>query len=392
MEIVSWQPVLTDHQSHTLEALQRATNCELTVYVSKAEDATRNAQGWVSRHASSLSPHVLQRHGWLRDVIHRICQQRDAVHLFGSPFDQPRLIVALLCAVALRRRVFLISEPYSPIRVGYLQDEHRLIDWVKGTLRPLVYRCYGVLLRRRLAGVFAISPLAESQYREMGIPAERIFPFGYFIPKADVPSLASDGVVHPRDRRLRVIFVGALIARKGLDLLIEAVRTLHREGARITLDVFGPGETRLYDFDQTVIRYCGLIPFGTAQAIIADYDVLVLPSRYDGWGVVVNEALLAGVPVVCSDRVGAGAVVRAWGCGLTFASEDVADLKVKLSDLALHPDRLARVSAAAKEAGMSLDPEVAGRFMFDVISGNSGNAAPGLLCPTASPGGTISSE
>jgi glycosyltransferase involved in cell wall biosynthesis len=35
-------------------------------------------------------------------------------------------------------------------------------------------------------------------------------------------------------------------------------------------------------------------------------DVFILPSRYDGWGVVVNQALGAGMPIICSDMVGAG--------------------------------------------------------------------------------------
>lgn len=385
MEIVSWQPVLTDHQSYTLEALQRAAKGDLTVYVWKTEHATRQEQGWVNRHASSLSPQTLPQRGWLRYVIRSIRMKPDAVHVFGSPFDQPRLIVALMLAIAMRARVFLISEPYSPISAGYLDDSHRLVNWLKGRLRPMVYRCYGMLLRRRVAGVFAISPLAAFQYRSLGIPSEKIFPFGYFVPRASEALPPPSYVVDEVQRGLRVIFVGTLITRKGLDVLIDAVRSLHREDVTISLDAYGPGDPGRYEFDELATRYRGAIPFGTAQTVIATYDVLVVPSRYDGWGVVVNEALMAGVPVVCSDRVGAGVVVDAWGCGATFASEDVPDLKAKLRNLALHPDRLARVSAAAKEAGKALDPALAGRFMYDLIREDAVVAprVPEFLSPTS---------
>jgi glycosyltransferase involved in cell wall biosynthesis len=296
-----------------------------------------------------------------------------------------------MAALAMRARVFLISEPYSPISAGYLEDRNRLVNWLKAQLRPMIYRCYGLLIRRRIAGVFAISPLAASQYSNLGIPSEDIFPFGYFVPRMSNARPKQISMVKARSG-LRLVFVGSLTSTKGVDVVIEAVNSLDREGTAIMLDAFGPGDPSRYQFDNVATRYRGTFPFGTAQNLIAEYDALVLPSRYDGWGVVVNEALMAGVPVVCSDCVGAGVVVEAWGCGATFASEDVSALKVKLRELALDPNRLARMSAAARAAGDSLDPALAGRFMYDSIRGTKvwKQRAPFFLSPTARPEGTHS--
>ena len=97
----------------------------------------------------------------------------------------------------------------------------------------------------------------------------------------------------------------------------------------------------------------------------------MLPSRYDGWGVVVNEALMAGVPVMCSDQVGASAVIEKWQCGTIFVSEDVSDLVSKLDDLLKHPDRLNNMRFAARKAGASLEPKIAGQYMSDIISQKS---------------------
>lgn len=51
---------------------------------------------------------------------------------------------------------------------------------------------------------------------------------------------------------------------------------------------------------------CLWIALGGLPALYAGHDVLAVPSRYDGWGMVVPEGLASGMPVICSDQVGAG--------------------------------------------------------------------------------------
>jgi len=380
MNVVSWHPVLTDHQSYTLEALQQKGNYALKVYVANTVHVERQAQGWVNRHVSSFSPELIPEKGWFKFAIQRLRKNRKAVHLFGSPFEQAKLIVVLFLAVAMGLRVYLISEPYSPISVGYQNDKRQYINWLKAKFRPLLYGIYGFLLRHRIDGVFAISCRAIEQYQSLGINREKIFPFGYFVPYQD----PAEGLDLPTSSSgktgLKIVFVGNLIARKGLDLLINAVSNLTKNGWSLSLDVYGPGDPDQYSFDNFSVRYCGLIPFGNSQAVISEYDVLILPSRYDGWGVVVNEALMAGVPVICSDQVGAGAVIEKWQCGATFASEDVPDLVAKLENLLIQPELLNSMRLAANKAGASLEPKVAGQYMSDIIRLNSDMVGALNLC------------
>lgn len=380
MEIVSWHPVLTDHQSYTLEALQKAALCPLAVYVARTEHPARQEQGWVNCHTTCLSPQLIPQKGWFKYSIQQLRTHQDAVHLFGSPFENPRLIVMLFFAITMKCRVFLISEPYSPISVGYQSDKHKLINWFKALLRPTLYHFYGAILSRRVAGVFAISPLAISQYQNIGIPQRKIFPFGYFVPPIEA-SCAENQRLYSAKLPLKLVFIGTLIERKGLDLLISAVRNLNNHTLQVTLDVYGSGDPSQFDFDQSTVKYCGLIPFGESQAVIANYDILVLPSRYDGWGVVVNEALMAGIPVVCSHRVGAGAVVKKWQCGEVFASEEQTDLQKKLHEIIVAPEILLKMRLAAKNAAATLNPEVAGRYMFDVIKSDLANTKLDKLTP-----------
>jgi glycosyltransferase involved in cell wall biosynthesis len=371
MKVLSWHPVLTDHQSHTLAALQTAGKCTVKVFVADLEHAERRAQGWVNEHASLLSPQCIPAKGWIKFAIRNLLEHRDAVHLFSSPFERTRLILILLLAVFLGLKVYLISEPYSPISVGYQDDKRKFKSWLKAKLRPSLYKLYGFLIRQRIAGVFAISCLAVAQYRMVGIAREKIFPFGYFVPVQDEKCAVDMSVTDFGEPRLRLVFVGNLIERKGLDILLEGVREVNRNGLLLSVDVYGPGDPTPYDFDQSVVRYCGLIPFGNSQSVIANYDLLVLPSRYDGWGVVVNEALMAGVPVLCSNRVGASAVVEKWQCGLVFENENVDDLIEKLKNLLMNPDLIQRIRLATQAVSASLEPKVAGKYIFDIINKDS---------------------
>ena len=78
----------------------------------------------------------------------------------------------------------------------------------------------------------------------------------------------------------------------------------------------------------------------------AQADVFVLPSRYDGWGVVVNQALAAGLPIITSDEVGAGFdLVEPGSNGFRVRAGEVDDLHRAQRDLGLDRDLLALVAA-----------------------------------------------
>ncbi len=339
----------------------------VVAYVTTMEDAVRKAQGWADTQVSSVERRLIPRQGFLRYCYQQLREHRADVHLFASPFQQPRLILCLLMAAWLGIEFYLISEPYSPRADGYLRESSQLRGKLKAVLRPWLYRCYALLLRTNVSGIFAISRLALTQYRQSGIPSAKLFPFGYFIPSDTTVTVKEDMHKPKENPDLRIIFVGSLIRTKGVDLLQDAVQQLHLQGCKVSVDIYGPGDVSLITPKGANIYYRGLIPFGQAQKVIAQYDLLVLPSRYDGWGVVVNEALCAGVPVVCSDTTGAGAVAVALGAGLSFISDDSTSLSNVLARLVAEPSLLKSMLSAVPLVAHALQPSVAAHYMLAVI-------------------------
>ena len=166
---------------------------------------------------------------------------------------------------------------------------------------------------------------------------------------------------------LNIVFIGSLIRRKGVDLLLDAVQRLVATGQAVTLDIYGPGDSSKLANRTDAIRYCGTVPFGAAQSVISGYDLLILPSRYDGWGVVVNEALCAGVPVVCSTMVGAATLLDSFDAGATFNSGDTEDLCRVLSGLIDNEAGLMKLQVGASNARQLIQPEIAARYLHEVV-------------------------
>jgi glycosyltransferase involved in cell wall biosynthesis len=115
-----------------------------------------------------------------------------------------------------------------------------------------------------------------------------------------------------REKRAERVFLfsGSLIARKGVDLLARAFVRLASEFDHVRLRIVGEGKLRdaVAQTLGPVKRHVEFVGFKDWHELPGEYrraDVLCVPSRYDGWGLVVPEGLASGVPVIATDRMGA---------------------------------------------------------------------------------------
>lgn len=107
-----------------------------------------------------------------------------------------------------------------------------------------------------------------------------------------------------------LLCVGQLIRRKGVDLLIEACARATARGAEFSLVLVGKGqeqETLRLLAETRGLKHLEILPNqsqATLNAMFRAADVFVFPTLEDIWGLVVNEAMWAGLPVVCSQYAG----------------------------------------------------------------------------------------
>jgi glycosyltransferase involved in cell wall biosynthesis len=150
-----------------------------------------------------------------------------------------------------------------------------------------------------------------------------------------------------------VLFVGRIVVEKGLPELIGAIEELRDPHLKLVVYGTGPLEGRLRAAaKRSPIHLAGSAGKETLATAYASADVFVLPSRFEPWGLVVNEAMASGLACVVSDAVGCGEDLIVPGVtGWVVPRGDVDALAGLLGMLAAD-ESLRRKTGAAARAGM----------------------------------------
>jgi glycosyltransferase involved in cell wall biosynthesis len=227
----------------------------------------------------------------------------------------------------------------------------------------------------RATGIVGIGRDAEDDYARR-FPGIRHFCIPYSCDLTEFLALSRD-----REFGTPVVFFfcGQMIRRKGLDLLLAAFDRIVGKGLDVELQLVGR-EADLPEFLKAVspaartrIRYEGFQPPERLPAYFGRSDVFVLPSRHDGWGVVVNQALGAGLPVITSDAVGAGLdLVEDEVNGLIFAAGDLDGLQQCMERMASGPDEARRWGEASRRKAVTISPEAGAEKWVRVIDSLAG--------------------
>ena len=133
-----------------------------------------------------------------------------------------------------------------------------------------------------------------------------------------------------------VLHVGQFIGRKGIGGLLEAAAALQKQGCEFSLLLVGSGRDKLAV--ERHARTLGLInvhfqppqPPEKMPSVYRSADLVVFPTLEDVWGLVANEAILSGVPVLCSKY--AGCAAELFTSENIFSPEDSGEFRQKLRD------------------------------------------------------------
>jgi glycosyltransferase involved in cell wall biosynthesis len=178
---------------------------------------------------------------------------------------------------------------------------------------------------RSLDAVVTPGPAAAAAVEASGVERNRIH-VGFNA--VDVDWIHREAVAQRRPAEQgghAYLFLGQLVPRKNPEALIEAFRRIAARGDTLTVAGVGPLRNRLEQTSRGLdVQFAGDVPYTAVPALLARHQTLVLPSHEEVWGLVVNEALAAGLHVVTSDRAGVSASVASMRgvsiCGVSPAA------------------------------------------------------------------------
>jgi glycosyltransferase involved in cell wall biosynthesis len=230
-------------------------------------------------------------------------------------------------------------------------------------------------LHRSRAAIWGIGDWAVDRYRAEFGTARAYFNVPYF---SDLgPFTVAAAKRAPTGAQRRFLFSGSLISRKGVDLVAAAFLHLAKEFPEITLTLLGTGELEMALKQQLApyaarVRFAGFQPWEALPHFYADADVLVVPSRYDGWALVVPEGLASKMPVIGSTRMGAAReLIRTGENGWLVKPGQPASLLAALRlAAALPPAELQRMSAAARASVENHTLAAGARRFLEAVRGS----------------------
>lgn len=203
-----------------------------------------------------------------------------------------RSMVAVAYGMLCRKPVWIWWE-------GTLHSERNI-----GPVRKMLRRAFVLLARRWVT----FGQNATAYLLNLGVKPDRVLESQNAVDEQRFQSAVAPAWDLPQ--KPVVLYVGQLIERKGVDLLLEAAATLQRLGYEFSLLLVGNGRDKLALERRAQALALKNVYFESAQtpekmpAVYRSGDLLVLPTLEDVWGLVANEAILSGLPVLCSKYAG----------------------------------------------------------------------------------------
>ncbi|KQS26892.1 glycosyltransferase [Dyadobacter sp. Leaf189] len=163
-----------------------------------------------------------------------------------------------------------------------------------------------------------------------------------------------------RNELRRFVYVGRLAPEKNLEMLVQAFAEIQKAGNAVSIWELllvgdGPARSSLEILTKKLgveaqVTFAGGFPWYEVPRWLAQSDVLVLPSKSEPWGLVVNEAMVCGMPVIVSNKCGcAPDLVSNAENGFTFDPTAQTELEQAMLFFVKNPEKIAAMGAVSLE-------------------------------------------
>lgn len=293
----------TPYRRKQWEYFSKQDNLNLTIYYSAVSEHDRF---WTYQNASNVEEKFMRGFSFhqfhFNPIILKVIRDDCDLFIMGS-YGYPTVMLAILLLKLFKKPWVLIHDGVSPLKLDKEKSYIKLTKKVFMT-GANAYYANGTVSKRDL--------------KNYQISGEKIF--NQYL-TVDVQDFISKGVRKDEFRKeirsehdidndsVVLMYSGRLIKSKGVQNLIDAARKLLNQGFNVYVLIVGEGSYR-----KTLESYCegiesrvvftGHVKSEEIHKYYYASDIFILPSYDDPWGLVVNEAMACGLPIIVSDATG----------------------------------------------------------------------------------------
>lgn len=247
-----------------------------------------------------------------------------------------RIVVALLCRLlAIKTMLF--------VRSGHFMEELRASK---------SRRFLAKLLLRIPTALGAQGGKWRCFYEALGVSSQRVVVVRNWLP----PAAKFSEVKSAPNTPIRFIFVGWLVAKKGLVELLDACSSLRKRGLEFELTVIGGGDLLEFSHNyiddhrlENCVQIVGWKSPTEVQSLLLQHDVFVLPSKAEGFPNAMLEAMAAGLPCIVSDVGSVSDSLNNGENGFLLPTGSVSEIADAMAAYIDQPSKVAEHSAKALE-------------------------------------------
>ncbi|MEM5563993.1 glycosyltransferase [Psychroserpens sp. AS72] len=297
MRIVYWENIISQHKLPYFEYLAKSKEVgEFVLVVEEELSQQLKEQGWHSKvpKLSNFSLVVNPSNKTINEIL--LENQSNSFHVFSGIRSIPMVFSAFQESLNLNVNRILLTESVNTLG-----------------LRAISRRLASFFIERKFLKnydlVLGSGASTQKWYVECGLEIKNFYPFLYAVQDTETK------IIKNLDNELlKLVFVGRVEKAKGLDVLLEALKSSDK--GKFKLDIYGDLVEDVF-FKKLVndlnlnnnVEFKGVKSNLELRNLLQQYHMLVLPSRWDGWGAVINEAIASGLKVICSDRCGASILI-----------------------------------------------------------------------------------
>lgn len=370
LKICIWMNMPSHHQTAFFKALSDRKDIDLRIRYYKMISDDRKKLGWDDHTLFSYEKYTDN----IDDAINSLVDWKERIHIIpgiSSPFLRELINMAIVENV----KWIHWSERAGIGLAGLLHFNYSLINlFYPLFLRLKGYRKYSKQINQYALGAFAIGKLAKEDFLNWGVENQKIELLSYSLAALDKTKKVSIALKKKDEITFSFMYIGSLDERKGIDVLIKAFGKLNSSD-HWNLILVGDDRSNGIYMKQVEelglidrVKFTGVIDSSKINEYLNQADVFILPTRFDGWGAVLNEAASLKKAMISTNQAGAAYhLIKDGENGYMVKAGDINELSKAMKFYIDNPEKINTHGEKSFEILQKYTPEENAKLFVSTI-------------------------